>query len=76
VFGATVDSNASAAVIITTSSSTSSAKECVQDKPIRLIDGPELVHLLAVHLKLNAVIDSGPLLMIPTKRTYSNEVML
>ncbi len=36
----------------------SSAKTNAEDKPIRLIDGSELLRLLAEHLDINAIVDS------------------
>jgi restriction endonuclease Mrr len=60
IFGVMIHLNASGAIIVTTSTFTPSTINFVKGKPIRLIDGAELVHLLAEHLNIKAVIDFGP----------------
>lgn len=56
IFGAMVHLHADAAVIVATSNFNSSALVFAEDKPIRLIDGSELLRLLAEHLDINAIV--------------------
>lgn len=56
IFGVMVDHNANGAVIVTTSWFSRSATAFAESKPITLIDGAKLVHLLKEHLGINAIV--------------------
>lgn len=55
--GAMTHLHADAAVIVTTSKFNSSTLALARDKPIKLIDGSELLRLLAKHVGINAIIN-------------------
>jgi hypothetical protein len=57
IFGAMVHHNANGAIIVTTSWFSRAAQLFVEGKPITLIDGAKLVHLLNEHLDINAIVN-------------------
>ena len=60
LLGAMVYLEVDAGVIITTSQFSSSARAIAEGKSMRLIDGPELVYLLAEHLGIQAALGIDP----------------
>ena len=57
IFGAMVHHNANGAIIVTTSWFSRAAQLFAEGKPITLIDGAKLVHLLNEHLDINAIVN-------------------
>jgi HJR/Mrr/RecB family endonuclease len=57
IFGVMIHHNANGAIIVTTSWFSRSAIAFAEGKPITLIDGAKLIHLLAEHLGISATVN-------------------